>query len=90
MQPAEEEEERLTEVIEIESSAPPTQESVVEPEELRAAYMRRPAAAMAPFKKPAKGKAVPKKKPGQGKARPEKKSGEGKGWQLWVGQANKG
>ena len=40
--PVEEEQERLTEVWEIQSSVPPTQESLVAAEELARAHMKRP------------------------------------------------
>ena len=52
--PAEEEQERLTEVWEIQRTVPPTQESLVAAEDLVAAHMKRPAAATASMKKPAK------------------------------------
>ena len=80
--PVEEEQERLTEVWETQSSVPPTQESLVAAEDLVAAHMKRPAAATASMKKPAK---APSHK------RPKKKPGEGKGWQKsasfgWIKQ----
>ena len=75
--PVEEEQERLTEVWEIQSSVPPTQESLVAAEELARAHMKRPAAATASKKKPAK---APSHKPATAKGC-KKKPGEGKGWQ---------
>lgn len=85
--PVEEEQERLTEVWEIQSSVPPTQESLVAAEELARAHMKRPAAATASKKKPAK---APSHKPATAKGC-KKKPGEGKGWQKsasfgWIKQ----
>ena len=87
MDPVEEEQERLTEVWEIQSSVPRTQESLVAAEELVQAHMKRPAAVTASKKKPAK---AASHKPATAKGC-KKKPGEGKGWQKsasfgWIKQ----